>query len=333
MNLLPTILSAVRFPVGRARGIGDYTGVPVPPIVIAAAILLLGIGLSASTTADPLWWHLHFSRLGMFDDVSGYTFNATLTAVGGVIALGAQPLRTQLRLAVELGVVSRPNATTILPAAVAGLGISMSAAGMIPLSVSEFLHERGANGMLISFAVVLGSSRWLLKGVAVRIRRIADASAAILAGGVVAMVVGIINLAALEAIMFTLVLVSIYSLSRSLDGCLLRHVTGSSVDSEVADAAPQQERVEPRRAFVELRPDRSGDAGRVAASCVARRSSLALAEMPVWTPRRRRRARVLTVCARAPSAPPRPAAGPGPATSRSLARPRTRRTDPGRRPR
>ncbi len=337
MNLLPTILNAVRFPVGRARGIGDYAGLPVPPIVIAAAILLLGIGLSASTTADPLWWHLHFSRLGMFDDFSGHTFNATLTVVGGVIALGAHPLRTQLRFAVELGVVSRPNATTILPAAVAGLGISMSTAGMIPLSVSEFLHERGANGMLISFAVVLGSSRWLLKGVAAGIRRIADASTVILASGVVAMVCGVINLAALEAIMFALVLVSIYSLSRSLDGCLLREATESSADAgaegEGADAAPQQELSGLRREFAELRQDRSGDAGRIAASCVAQGGSLALAEMPVWTPRRRRRARVLTVCARAPSAPLRPAAGPGRATSRSLARPRTRRTDPGRRPR
>jgi len=326
MTLHPTILNAVRFPVSRARGTGEYTGLPVPPIVIAAAILLLGIGLAAATTTDPLWWHLHFSRLGMFDDFSGNTFNATLTVVGGVIALGAQPLRAQLRFAVDLGVVRRANAVTVLPAAVAGLGISMSVAGMIPLSVSEFLHERGANGMLISFAVVLGASRWSLKGVSVAVRRVADVSAVVLAVGIAAMVVGIINLAALEAIMFTLVLVSIYNLSRSLDRCLLGHPSESPAALEDDAVAAQPE-------FTELRQDRSGDAGRVAASCVAPRGTLALLEMPVWTPRRRRRARVLTVCARAPSARPRRVSDPDRATSRSLAPPRTRRTAPTRRPR
>jgi len=321
MNLHPTILNAVRFPVSRARGIGEYTGLPVPPIVVAAAMLLLGIGLAASTTTDPLWWHLHFSRLGMFDDFSGHTFNATLTVVGGVIAMGAQPLRAQLRFAVEIGVVRRANAATILPAAVAGFGVSMSAAGMIPLSVSEFLHERGANGMLISFVVVLGASRWFLRGVARNIRLIADASVVVLAVGIAAMIIGVINLAALEAVMFTLVLVSIYNISRSLDGCLLRHAADSR--AEVADTAPQPE-------FTERRQDRSGDAGRVAASCVAPRATLALSEMPVWTPRRPRRARMLTVCARAPSTLVR-ALDPNHAISRSPARPRTRRTAPARR--
>jgi len=321
MKLHPTFLNAVRFPVSRARGIGEYTGLPVPPIVIAAAILLLGIGFAASTTTDPLWWHLHFSRLGMFDDVSGYTFNATLTVVGGVIALGAQPLRAQLRFAVQLGVVRRANAATILPVAVAGFGVSMSTAGMIPLSVSEFLHERGANGMLISFVVVLGASRWFLTGVARSIRRIADVSVVMLAVGIAAMVMGVINLAALEAIMFTLVLVSIYNISRSLDACLLRHAADATPE---ADAAVQPE-------FAERRQSRSGDAGRVAASCVAPRATLALSEMPVWTPRRPRRARMLTVCARAPSAWPRRASDPDRSTSRSPARPRMRRTAPARR--
>src|SRR5690606_19754452 len=199
-------------------------------------------------------------------------------------------------------------------------------AGMIPLSVSEFLHERGANGMLISFAVVLGASRWSLKGVSVAVRRVADVSAVVLAVGIAAMVVGIINLAALEAIMFTLVLVSIYNLSRSLDRCLLGHPSESPAALEDDAVAAQPE-------FTELRQDRSGDAGRVAASCVAPRGTLALSEMPVWTPRRRRRARVLTVCARAPSARPRRVSDPDRATSRSLAPPRTRRTAPTRRPR
>jgi GGDEF domain-containing protein len=52
-----------------------------------AALLAIGLLISIATTPDPLWWHLHFSRLGTFAVFSGYMFNATiiLTGVGVVV--------------------------------------------------------------------------------------------------------------------------------------------------------------------------------------------------------------------------------------------------------
>ncbi len=189
---------------------------PVPPIAIAGVIVMTGVGAAVATTSDPEWWRLHFSRLGMFDDLSGNIFNITLVVVGIAIALSGLALGEQLRRAVETGVVTSAHAPRVIPLGIVGLGLSLSIAGIIPLSISEFLHDRAANGMLISFTTAVLSSRWLLRGLSRAVTVVTNVTGLTVTTGTVLFVAGIINLALLEVVVFTLIFLWVSTVSTTL---------------------------------------------------------------------------------------------------------------------
>ena len=194
----PSLVHLIR----RSRASPALERLPAPSITQAAIVAVTGIAISALTTTDPLWWHLYFSRLGMFGDISGLIFNVTLVVTGILIASLAWPLRRSLRAAQAVGRGGGKHALRLMPALIVALGVSLGLAGAIPLTVSEFLHERATNAMMLSFAGLLLGSRLLLRDLPRWLHRLSGLLGVILAIAVVLLVTGLMSLTMLEMIAF-----------------------------------------------------------------------------------------------------------------------------------
>lgn len=168
------------------------------------ALTVLGSLTSILTTPDPNWWHLHFSQLGTFHVFSGYMFNGTLIATGSLIVAFSFRVRRVLlsaRLQTRLRSARAPRVYAILVACVGG---NMAMVGFIPVNQQQFLHDRAATGMTLSFAALLILTPWLLRGLHSRMTRATGLIALVLLAGATVFIFGIINLAAFEILAFAL---------------------------------------------------------------------------------------------------------------------------------
>jgi len=167
-----------------------------------AALLALGLLISIVTTPDPLWWHLHFSRLGTFAAFSGYVFNSTIVLTGVGVVVFALHLRREMKRHAGTPVLANRRAATVVPLLVCLLGIHLSFVGIIPVSTNEFLHDRASTGAVFAFIVILATSRWMLRGMHGVIGRASRRVGLGLVATVAPYVAGFINLAAFELIVF-----------------------------------------------------------------------------------------------------------------------------------
>lgn len=187
-----------------------------PSAMWGAAVLCAAILLAASGTVDPIWWHLHFSRLGMFADASGYTFNAGVIISGLVIAAAGIPLAIHLANGMAEGRIADPRAARLLPPLLVTLGVCLALIGVIPLTLNEFLHDRAANGVMLSFLGLVIVSRRTLPELPRFLSRYAMTAVAVLVVGIVLMFTGILNLAAFEVLAFGGVLSWVHLLERAV---------------------------------------------------------------------------------------------------------------------
>lgn len=178
----------------------------VPWILISGIVLCLGIVVSAATTVDSTWWMLYFSRLGTFGDASSAIFNGAIIACGAVVALSAAPLRLHLEDALACGRLSDPRTRTVVPPIIVIMGICLSLIGVIPVSLNEFIHDRAANGVLLSFIALVVACRRLTPELAAYVHRSALVSIVILTLGIAAMVSEVINLTVFEIVAFSTIL-------------------------------------------------------------------------------------------------------------------------------
>lgn len=206
---LPDPHPSLRRPSALARA-------PRPSAMWGAVILCAAILLAASGTVDPLWWHLHFSRLGMFADASGYTFNTGVVLSGLVIASAGVPLAVGLATAQSEGRVADARAARLLPPLLAVLGVCLALIGVIPLTLNEFLHDRAANGVMLSFLGLVIVSRRTLPELPRFLARYALVTVVVLVVGIVLMFTGVLNLAAFEVLAFGGVLSWVHLLERSV---------------------------------------------------------------------------------------------------------------------
>ena len=260
------------------------------------AVLLGGIVLAILTTTDPLWWQLHFSRLGAFDDFSGHVFNGGLVSCGVVAMSASIPLHRRIRAGLERGTVADARSLRRLPVTIVALGASLSLIGMIPLTLNEFLHDRAANGVLIFFVVLVVGCRRTLPELPPVLGRTALGVLAVLGTGIVLMVTGIINLTIMEMLVFTSVLTWIHFLERAV----ARLAVAAPVHRDEAGAEREHEepvvagridlrahptavrRVSPRRALGRPVAPRSrvAHSGRSAGTAAPTASPLPRARMP-----------------------------------------------------
>lgn len=126
---------------------------PVHRFSLAAiSTLVVGVAVAIVTTSDPLWWHLHFSRLGMLDDFSARMFNSTTIAAGILMATYG------VLVAAALPQEARRSARRAFRAAVISTGLHLSIVGVIPISVSAELHDVVAAGLGLSLLAIVATS-------------------------------------------------------------------------------------------------------------------------------------------------------------------------------
>lgn len=189
-----------------------------------AALLAVGLLISIATTPDPLWWQLHFSRLGTFAAFSGHMFNATIVLTGVGVVVFAMGLRREMRRHAGTQVLANRRAATVVPLLVAVLGIHLSFVGIIPVSTNEFLHDRASTGAVLAFVVILASSRWMLRGMHRVIGRASRGVGLGLAVTVAPYIAGFINLAAFELIVFVQVFSWLLLFARTIGRPAEEHV-------------------------------------------------------------------------------------------------------------
>lgn len=173
--------------------------------IATAAILVGGTLLSILTTPDPLWWHLHFSRLGTFSVFSGHVFNGTLMATGAGVVLFGLRLRREMTVHAGTAVLSSRRSATVVPVLIVLVGIHLSFVGVIPQNTNEFLHDRASTGAVLCFFVILASSRWMLRGMHRCMRRATWQVGTAWAVSISLFVPGIINMALFELVGFALI--------------------------------------------------------------------------------------------------------------------------------
>jgi hypothetical membrane protein len=187
-----------------------------PSVMWGAGILCVAILIAAATTVDPLWWHLHFSQLGTYADSSGFTFNGGVILSGLTIAAAGVPLAVRLATALSTGRITDARAARALPPLLVALGISLAMIGVVPLTLNEFLHDRAANGVLLSFLGLVIVSRRTMPELPAFLSRFAIVAVVLLTIGIALMISGIINLAAFEVLAFGSVLSWVHLLERSI---------------------------------------------------------------------------------------------------------------------
>jgi hypothetical membrane protein len=170
---------------------------------LAALVLIVlvgGILASILTTTDPLWWHLHFSQLGTFHDVSGALFNNTLKVGGVLVVVYAVRVRGELR---RLGSrAGRRGAATVALLCLTVIGVNLALVGCVPLNSNKDLHDKVAGMMVLGFAALLITTPVLMHRLN---RRLAISTALVfvfLFAGAWLFVTATINLALFEVIAF-----------------------------------------------------------------------------------------------------------------------------------
>lgn len=203
-------------PHPKVRRLTGVSGAARPSVLWGAGILCAAILIAAVSTVDPLWWHLHFSRLGMFADASGFTFNGGVIFSGLMIAAAGVPMALRLATGMSTGRIADPRAARMLPPLLIALGVSLAMIGVVPLTLNEFLHDRAANGVLLSFLGLVVFSRRTLPELPAFLGTFAIVAIVLLSVGIALMVSGIINLAAFEVLAFGSVLSWVHLLEQSV---------------------------------------------------------------------------------------------------------------------
>lgn len=231
-------------PHPTVRRFSNLARVPRPSAMWGAAILCAAILIAALSTVDPLWWHLHFSQLGTFADASGYTFNAGVVLSGLVIAAAGVPMIVALATGMAEGRVADTFGVRMLPPLLVCLGLCLALIGVIPLTLNEFLHDRAANGVMLSFLGMVIVSRRALPQLPAFLGRYALVTVAVLVVGIVLMFTGILNLAAFEVLAFGGVLSWVHLLERAvrrLGAVAPRVAEVETVEAEEAPTAPRHD--------------------------------------------------------------------------------------------
>jgi hypothetical membrane protein len=215
------LLPALSAPLLRRVATLPRTVIPVPRTATQAgyttsAFIALGILVSILTTTDPLWWQEHFSRLGTFADFSGAAFNATIVVSGALVVYFATRLRVEMARHSGSALLVNRRAATVVPVLVGVIGVHLSLVGIFPLNVNEFMHDRGPQGALLAFVVILGSRRWMLKGMHPDVAKTTRRVGIMLTMTITGFATGVLNLAAFELFVFSLMFFWFLMLARNI---------------------------------------------------------------------------------------------------------------------
>lgn len=109
--------------------------------------LAIGTLFAMATAADPQWWQLNFSQLGLGGH--GWAFNGTLVVAGLLFATIGSYIGRDLHRLLGDGALRRIAVVVVLWAAT---GIALAVVGFVPIEVNRPAHWIAAIGTLVLFA-------------------------------------------------------------------------------------------------------------------------------------------------------------------------------------
>lgn len=201
MTWMPASTASQRF----ARAISTPLATMTSRHLSLLVMCVIGAGalLSVVTTTDTIWWQLHFSQLGIYNNFSGHMFNGTLVVAGLIIVWFAVRVRHELASLEHWRPARFQRAALVI--LMASVGVSLGGAGAIPVNSNEFLHDRAASGIMLSFLGILIVALCEHKRMSKRLTLSTLAVIVTLGSAITLFILGIFNLAALEAVGFTMI--------------------------------------------------------------------------------------------------------------------------------
>lgn len=126
--------------------------------LVLAVFLVVGLVTAMLSSADPQWWQMNLSALGITHDVSSLTFNLTLIVSGVIITTIAR-----------FGTASLPAVThsdrrrrAIVRTVFVLLGVLLACVGIFPVDRFFLLHNTVATGMAVAYAILVLGLPWLI---------------------------------------------------------------------------------------------------------------------------------------------------------------------------
>ena len=196
--------------------------------------MFLAVGIIAAmlSSADPLWWQLNLSALGITHDISSFAFNVTIILSGVIVTTIAR-----------LGTASLPVATpldrrhrAIVRVLFVLLGILLACVGVFPVDQFLLIHNTVATGMTVAFAaLVIGLPR-LVPSMPRLFVWLGFAFLGVIALVAILFAVGIYNLTAVELIAALLIFAWIILFLRNVQTIRVGHETEAATEAQ-AEAA------------------------------------------------------------------------------------------------
>ncbi|MEF3402386.1 hypothetical protein [Agromyces sp. CCNWLW203] len=126
--------------------------------LVLAVFLVVGVTTAMLSSADPLWWQMNLSALGITHDISSLTFNLTLIVSGVIITTIAR-----------FGTATLPSGTTVqrrrratIRVLFVLIGVLLACVGIFPVDRFFLIHNTVATGMAVAFAALVIGLPWLI---------------------------------------------------------------------------------------------------------------------------------------------------------------------------
>lgn len=132
---------------------------------LATLVLFLGTLASMVSSPDAEWWQFHFSRLGNESGYAGYQFNLALITTGAVVTVLANFVAHDLQTGLRPRVASGASRARVFAWLLAGIGLCLMVAGLVPDAVAFPVHVGAASGMVVLFGVLVGCLAALVPGI------------------------------------------------------------------------------------------------------------------------------------------------------------------------
>lgn len=126
--------------------------------LVLAVFLVVGMVTAMLSSADPLWWQMNLSALGITHDISALTFNLTLVVSGVLITTIARFGTGSL----PTGSVSQRRHRVTVRVLFVLLGAFLGCVGVFPVDRFFLMHNTVATGMTVVFAALALGLPWLI---------------------------------------------------------------------------------------------------------------------------------------------------------------------------
>lgn len=164
--------------------------------LVLAVFLVVGMVTAMLSSADPLWWQMNLSALGITHDISALTFNLTLIVSGIIVTTIARFGTASL----PAWTASERRRRNVVRAFFILLGVLLACVGVFPVDRFFLVHNTVATGMCVAFAVLVIGLPWLIPSMPKAFLVLGFVYVGVIVALAVLFAAGIYNLTAVELV-------------------------------------------------------------------------------------------------------------------------------------